>query len=301
MTGSGQKTRLALIGLSQASIQFRQFPGSLTDHVFQVFVDLTQCLLIPLAFGDVHIGTDKTPTHHWRATNLNHNTTGQRPLELMGVAIAQQLHPLVHVGIQIITGVKPPLSVITVDLLDRPPQPNQTIGIIEQLHIGLIPCHHLHVPVDHTDTLTDGLDGGTQQLMVELDQLRGFIHHPHDIIMAAVLFAQQRAHHDSGCRRAHGAGQQALHIAHQVQRGRQGKIFRHMAPLHVIKEQRLGTRITQPALAHFQQLGGGNGGVPHALTPPIRWHIHKAGRLGFVQRILLRTARKGDKRRRIHR
>ena len=56
----------------------------------------------------------------------------------------------------------------------------------------------------------------------------------------------------------------------------------------------------QPALADFQQFDGGNGGVPHTFAPPVRGHINKPGRLGFIQGIMVGSAGIVDKRGQIH-
>ena len=301
MASGGQKTGLAIIGTGQFLIHLGEFAGTLGDHVLQIFVDLAKRLFVTLALGNVHVGTDKTATDHGRAAHFHNDTVGQLPFELVGVTFAQQLHPLAHIFFQVLPLVVATLRVITVHILNGAPQPDQSIRIIKQLHVGLVPGHHLHLPVHHADTLADGFDGGAQQLVIELNELGSLIHHPHHIVMATVLLAQQGAHHDPCGGGAHGARQQPLHVAHQMQGRRQFQLFGHIAAAHVIEEQRLGPRMPQPSFAHFQQFRSGNGRMADAFTPPVHGHIHKPGRLGLIKGIVGSTTGEINERGQVHR
>ena len=189
MTGGGQKPGLAIIGPGQFLIHFGKFAGTFGNPVFQTFVDLAKRLLVTLALGNIHVGTDKTAPHHGRTAHLHNDAVGQLTFELVRVTLAQQLYPLAHIVFQIPALVIATLRVIAIHILDGATQPDQPVRIIEQFHVGLVPGHHLHLPIHHADTLADGFDGGAQQLVIELDQLGSLIHHSHHIVMAAVLLA----------------------------------------------------------------------------------------------------------------
>ncbi len=89
VAGGGQEAGLALVGLLQLAVQFREPPGALGDHLLQVLVDLAQGDFVALAFGDVHVGADETAALHGVAAHLHDHPVGQLPLEAVGAALAQ--------------------------------------------------------------------------------------------------------------------------------------------------------------------------------------------------------------------
>ena len=88
MAGGRQEAGFSFIGLCQFGIQLRQFAGALRYHLLQILIDLTQRFFIVFAFGDVHIGADKTTAHHGCTAYFHYDAVGQLPFELMGIPFA---------------------------------------------------------------------------------------------------------------------------------------------------------------------------------------------------------------------
>ena len=87
-----------------------------------------------------------------------------------------------------------PRGVEAQQLFDRTADDDHSRRIVEELEIAHVPRDEAQLGVDDADPLRQMLERRTQQLAVELDDVRCFVEQPHDFLELHVATAQHRCH-----------------------------------------------------------------------------------------------------------
>ena len=134
----------------------------------------------------------------------------------IGVARSHVVQAPTHRILEIAVAEQPLRRVVEHQVFDRPADDDEPRRVAEQLEVALIPGHEPQLGVDDAHTLRQMFQRGTQQLAVELNDLRCLVEKPDDLFELHVPPPKHRGHHQARARCAKRARQQVLRKAQQL-------------------------------------------------------------------------------------
>ena len=169
--------------------------------------------------SDVLIGVDEAAARHGIALDFQDTVI----LAIAYVAVWQAFADVVNQQLDMLFRVAGTvfavMCVITKNLVDGCPDPDQAIRKMEQFQVTLVPHHQAHILINDTNALIDILDGGLQQGTVELQDLRRLVDDRDDVGDADTTPLKCRIDYDACRRSTQHRGQKALGKLDDIDRG----------------------------------------------------------------------------------
>ncbi|MND84966.1 hypothetical protein D3C80_768700 [compost metagenome] len=194
VAGGGEEAGLRRRGVLGQTARFFQPFGAVGDAGLQPLVGLLQIAGGAAQGGDVGIAGGVAAAGDGRPGGSQNPAVRLLALVVVRDAAGQGLQPPLDPGLDVARngdGVGlAPLGVEAIDGGDGQADVDESGGQVEHLDIAAVPGGQAQVLVHHADALVDVVQGGLQQVAVELDRLRRLIQHPHHVLGRAASGGQ---------------------------------------------------------------------------------------------------------------
>ncbi|MNS94050.1 hypothetical protein D3C72_1282530 [compost metagenome] len=216
VAGGGEEAGLGGRGVFSQTPGFFESFGAVGDAGLQPLIGLLQLAGGAAQGGDVGIAGGVAPAGDGGARGAQDAPVRLLALMVVRDAARQGLQPPLDPGLDVAGVGLAAFGVQAIDGGDGQADVDEADGQIEHLDIAPVPGGQAQVLVHHADALVDVVQGGLQQVAVELDRLRGLVQHPHHVLGRAAPGGQGGGDDAAGRGGADGARQHPLGGAGQA-------------------------------------------------------------------------------------
>ena len=210
VAGGGEEAGLRRRGGLGLGLGFSQRLRPLDHPGLELFVGGLQRAHSPAQLCDVGIAGQIAAIRDRRAGQAQHAAVRAHPLADMRLATTQVLEPALHKGVERLLRHAVALGVEADHVGDGAAHMHQLRRQVEHLQILAVPGDEAQFLIHHADPLAEIVEGGLQQLAIELHGLRRAVDQAGDVLRPPLFTGQGLGHHPPRRGRPDGPGQHQL-------------------------------------------------------------------------------------------